>query len=272
KQVNTLNEAGHNIKLQLLDHHGSGEKSAKRYDWYYLDTTRSATKIVYDYFIENYPTFLSLCENNFEILINSINAVDIWIDDSEYFEFGKVCLTMIAKSYEINNTLFSNENRDYRLYLLEKSLDYVSLEDAHIKLDEAIYSLKKQYLQLCSSNDTMENLSSKYLVQLLEDKKDELTVYYQGHKGLLTFTIGGISIPANAFLKANPDYDFFLDVSRRGKAGIRANGKLDVSKVAHNIANGGGHPNASGMAFDDWKDTVLYSDVKEYIENKLETK
>ncbi|RLA72093.1 MAG: phosphoesterase, partial [Epsilonproteobacteria bacterium] len=83
------------------------------------------------------------------------------------------------------------------------------------------------------------------------------------------FTIGGISIPANAFLKANPDYDFFLDVSRRGKAGIRANGKLDVSKVAHNIANGGGHPNASGMAFDDWKDTVLYSDVKEYIEKKL---
>ena len=36
-------------KLQLLDHHGSGEKTAEQYAWYFLDTKRSATLITYDW-------------------------------------------------------------------------------------------------------------------------------------------------------------------------------------------------------------------------------
>ena len=269
RDINRLNDNGFDIKLQLLDHHGSGQKSADKYDWYYLDTSRSATKIVYDYFKENYSEFDSLCEDGFDILIESINAVDIWLEDSEYFEFGKVCMTMIAKAYEINNTLFADENRKYRLNLLENTIKFINKDNANIQLDEMVYHIKKEYLKDNKANDTMDNLSSRYLVKMLDDKKDELTVYYKEHKGLLTFTLGGISIPANTFLKANKDYDFFIDVSRRGKASMRADGKLDVAKLADKIAKGGGHPNASGMAFDDWKDTIIYDNVKKYIQNKL---
>ncbi len=269
KTINNFNDDGYNIKLQLLDHHGTGQKFANKYDWYYLDTKRSATKITYEYFKENYKNFNSLCENNFDILIESINAVDIWLEESEYFEFGKVCMTMISKAQEINNMLFAEQNRDYRLSLLSNTIKYLSEENSNIKLDEAVYSLKKEYLKLDSQNNTMDNLSSKYLVKMLDDKKDELTIYHKKHKGLLTFTLGGISIPANAFLKANKDYDFFIDVSRRGKASFRADGKLDVSELASKIANGGGHPNAAGAAFSDWEETIKYKDVKEYIQKKL---
>jgi uncharacterized protein len=143
------------------------------------------------------------------------------------------------------------------------------MEDGHIFLDENIYHIKKQYLNLTNKNNTMDNLSSLYLVKSLEDKKDHLTVYYKGHKGLLTFTLGGISIPANTFLKENKDYDFFMDVSRRGKASLRADNKLDVSLLASKLAGGGGHPNASGLAFKDYKETIIYDDVKLYIEKKL---
>lgn len=268
--IKKLNENGFNIKLQLLDHHGTGLKSANKYDWYYLDTNRCATKIVYEYFKENYEEFNALCDENFDKLIESINAVDIWLEDSIHFEYGKVCMTMIARAQEINNTLFAFENRDYRLYLLNKALEYINQEDANIRLDEAVYKLKKEYLKLSTKDDTLENLSSHYLVKVLEDKKDELTVYCDGHKGLLTFTLGNISIPANTFLKANSDYDFFMDVSRRGKASMRADGKIDVAEVASKIAHGGGHPNASGMAFDDWKETTSYDKVKAYIEDKLQ--
>jgi len=271
KNIVKLNKDGFNIKLQLLDHHGTGSKSANKYDWYYLDTNRCATKIVYEYFKENYSEFEDKCEENFDILIESINAVDIWLEDSIYFEFGKVCMSMIASAYEINNTLFSKENLNYRLYLLSKTLNYITKKDANIKLDEAIYSLKKEYLKLTSHDDTMDNLSSRYLVKMLVDKKDDLTVYCQGHKGLLTFTLGNISIPANTFLKANDDYDFFMDVSRRGKSSMRADGKLNVSDIASKIAGGGGHPNAAGMAFDDWTETTNYADVKKFIENKLQS-
>ncbi len=54
KAVQDLCDRGRNINIILLDHHGSGEESAKKYEWYYLDTARCATKIVYDYALENF--------------------------------------------------------------------------------------------------------------------------------------------------------------------------------------------------------------------------
>ena len=271
KHINRLNDSGYNIKLQLLDHHGTGQKSANKFDWYFLDTSRSATKITYDYFIENYPEFEDLCEVDFDKLIDAINAVDIWKEKDELFEFGKVCMSMVSKSYEINNLLFSTKSREYKFYLMQNTIQYISMNDGHIKLDENVYRLKKEYLNLSSKDNTIDNLSSSYLVNSLEDIKENLTVMYKGQKGLLTYTLGGISIPANAFLKENPDYDFFIDISRRGKAGFRADNKIDVSILAQKLAGGGGHPNASGAAFNDFKETVIYDDVKKYIQAKLDS-
>ncbi len=270
RDIKNLNNNGFKIKLQLLDHHGSGQKSADKYDWYFLDTTRCATKITYDYFCEHYPGFKKSLPENFEKLINAINAVDIWLDDNTLFEFGKVCMSMISKAYEINNILFNQQSRDYKFYLLRQTLNFVTKEDGHISLDENIYNIKKDFLKLDTTNDTIDNLSSYYLVKSLDTKKDELTVHYQNKKGLLTYNLGNISIPANAFLRANQDYDFFIDINRRGRAGFRADNNLDVSVLAQKLANGGGHPNASGGAFKDFKETVIYSDVKRYVQNKLD--
>ena len=271
KQIDKLNANGYKIKLQLLDHHGTGQKSADRFEWYYLDTSRSATKITYDYFIDNYSEFKDLCEVDFDKLIDAINAVDIWKEKDELFEFGKVCMSMVSKSYEINNLLFSTKSREYKLYLMQNAIQFISMDDGHIKLDENVYRLKKEYLNISSKDNTLDNLSSFYLVNSLEDIKENLTVNYKGQKGLLTYTLGGISIPANAFLKENPDYDFFIDISRRGRAGLRADHKIDVSILAQKLAGGGGHPNASGAAFKDFKETVIYDDVKKYIQAKLDS-
>ena len=50
-EIDKLNLSGFSIRLKLLDHHGTGQKCANKFDWYYLDTSRSATKIVYDYLL-----------------------------------------------------------------------------------------------------------------------------------------------------------------------------------------------------------------------------
>jgi oligoribonuclease NrnB/cAMP/cGMP phosphodiesterase (DHH superfamily) len=270
KQINHLNKNNYNIKLQLLDHHSTGEQSAKKYSWYFLDNTKCATKIVFEYFIENYQNFLSQCSDGFKTLIEAIDDVDIWCEDDEYFEFGKVLMSLIAQANEINPTLFPDENRDYRLNILAKAIYFINRENGYILLDDYIQNLKKEYLNLATANDTLDNLSAKYLVYLLEDKKDDLTIYYQGHKGLLTFTLSNISIPANTFLKANKDYDFFINVGKRGTVALRADGKLNVATLAQKMANGGGHPNASGGAFKNWKEIVLYKDIKQFIEQKLQ--
>lgn len=269
KNINYLNNNGYNIKLQLLDHHKTGEKCALKYDWYYLDTSRSATKIVFDYFMENYEEFDSLCSDEFKTLVEAINDVDIWHDTDPYFEFGKVAMRLISSAYEINATLFPNENRDYRLQLLSDTLPFIHDDDGHISLDDAIHKLKKQYLQLDEQCDTIDNLMSKHLVHLLQNKKEELTVYHKEFKGILTFTLPNISIPANTFLKENPDYDFFVNIGRRGSAGFRANGNIDVADLASKLAGGGGHPNASGASFDDFKETIHYTNVKKFFEEKL---
>jgi len=270
RDIKKFNNDGFDVKLQLLDHHGTGQKSADKYDWYYLDTTRSATKITYDYFSEHYPSFLENCPTDYEYLIQAINAVDIWLEDDELFEFGKVCMSMVSKSYEINNTLFNSQSRNYKFFLLTQTLKYISQKNGHILLDENIYYMKKAFLQLDDQNNTLDNLSSTYLVKSLDTKKEELTIHYKDKKGLLTYNLGSISIPANAFLRANPDYDFFIDINRRGRTGLRANNNLDVSILAQKLAGGGGHPNASGAAFKDFKETVIYDNVKKFMQTKLD--
>ena len=270
-QINNLVSDGYKIKLQLLDHHISGAKSAKEFYWYFLDSNRSATKIVYDYMIEEFDAFDQDTKSWLEPLVNSINAVDIWLENEiKNFEFGKVLMSMITKVKEINNTLFPDLTRTFKFYLLKEASKFIDEKDAHIKLDNEIHFIKKEFLKLNEKDDTLDNLSATYLVKTLEDVKEELTVIYKGQKGILTYCLGSISIPANAFLKANLDYDFFIDINKKGNASFRANGKMDVSLMASKLANGGGHVNASGCKFDDFKESIDFLEVKTYIQNKLD--
>jgi len=269
--IKKLNQNGYNIKLQLLDHHGTGQKSADKYEWYYLNTSKSATKITYEYFSNNYLDFLVKTPKNFDLLIDAINSVDIWLEDQKLFEFGKVCMSMIAKAREISNILFTKENLEYRHYLLLAALPFIDKENGHILLDEQLYFIKKNYLSLNNTTtDTFDNTVAKLLTESLKNNKDIFTVYYKKHKGLLTYCLGGISISANEFLKQNNEYSFFIDVSRRGKASLRANNKLNVAQLAQKLGDGGGHPNASGCAFELWKEKVLYTDVKAFVQDKLD--
>ncbi|RXJ85777.1 DHH family phosphoesterase [Arcobacter cloacae] len=268
--VSKMNEDGYKIKLQLLDHHISGKKSSDSFYWYYLDDKRCATKIVYDYMFEEYEGFDCNTSAWLKPLVDAVNAVDIWLEhEKKNFEFGKVLMSMVTKVKEINNILFANLNREFKFYLLKEASKYLDEVDGHIKLDNEVHFMKKEFLKLSDKDDTLDNLSAIYLVKTLDDIKEELTVTYKEHKGLLTYCLGSISIPANAFLKANPDYDFFIDINKKGSASFRADGKLDVSILASKIANGGGHVNASGGKFEDFKETINFSDVKAYIQNKL---
>jgi len=271
KNVNELNQDGANITLQLLDHHASGQKSADKFDWYLLDTSRCATKIVYDYICNELDGYSDEVNEWLNPLVNAINAIDIWLDDdTNNFEFGKVCLRLVSRATEINQILFPDLNREYRIHLLKQAAQYVLKDNGNILLDNEMHFIKKRFLQLDDRDDTIDNLSAARLVYILEDKKDDLTVYYKEHKGLLTYTLGSISIPANAFLKANDDYDFFIDVGRKGHTSFRADGVVNVSLMAESMAKGGGHPNASGARFDDFKETIHYDDVKKFVQNKLD--
>ncbi|MDR2100569.1 MAG: 3'-to-5' oligoribonuclease B [Campylobacteraceae bacterium] len=254
------------VKLILLDHHQSGEECAKRFSWYFLDISRCAAKITYDFFSKIYGEKKELGR-----LSQVINAVDIWLDESADFELGKVCLNLIANSKELNRIMFDEANTRFMFCLLENSIRYMDKKEPHILLEDNIHAIKKSFFQ-SGDNDTLGNLVSKYNVEQLERLKDKMTIFYKGYKGILTFNIGAVSIIGNNFLVQNPDYDFFMDVTSRKTVSFRANGKADVSKIAQELANGGGHPNASGGAIASFRDSFSYENVKNQIIDLIKSK
>ena len=143
KEIKSLKDSGFDITLQLLDHHITGKVSAAKYDWYFLDDKRCATKIVFDYLLKEFKAPL----NDYKEWVDTVNAVDIWLEnEKENFEFGKVLMSMVTKVKEINNILFADQNRELKFYLLKEASKFLDEVDGHIKLDNEIHFMKKEFL------------------------------------------------------------------------------------------------------------------------------
>lgn len=130
-----------------------------------------------------------------------------------------------------------------------------------------IYILLKKVFKK-NENDTLNNLISKYIVDILTKNKDKFSVKFEGYKGLLTTNIGNVSVIGNDFLVSNHDeYDFFVDISSKKTFSFRSNGKCDVNMIAKKVVGGGGHVCASGGFFGAFKDSIDYEDIKNQVQN-----
>lgn len=257
------------VKLQLLDHHGSGQDSANKFDWYFLDTTRSATQITFDYVNENYelPAEVKVWLHPYVAIVD---AVDLWHQEKhEAFEYGKVCMRLVTETRELNRVMFADEDRAYKHALLFEAAQMLPLDNSNILLDETIHALKKNYFKK-DHDDTLDNLATAHIVELLGKEKADKTIYYKGYKGYLSYALGNTSIIGNGFLTAFDEYDFIVDVGPRGTMSLRANNKVDVSLIAKEWAGGGGHPNASGGRINGFKEQFRYDKVKQQIQNIID--
>ena len=268
-EVSKFNEKKMDVQLTLLDHHGSGEESAKKHEWYYLDVNRCATKITYDYVKEHFefnePTWMSK-------YVDIVNAVDLWLKDQhDNFEYGKVCMRLVTETKELNRTMFAEEDSFYKLTLLEEAVKFIDVENAPIVLDENIHAIKKHFFKKDVDN-TLDNLATDYVVKLLGNARKEKTIYYKGYKGFLSYGVGNTSIVGNGFLVAYPEYDFIVDVSYRGAMSLRANFQVNVAQISKEWANGGGHPNAAGGRIMGFKEQSRYDKVKQQIEALISDK
>ena len=265
KEILELNLNGYQVSYELLDHHKSGQECANKFEWYVLDTKRCATKIVYDTLLERFGLDESV-RVWLEPMVEMINSIDLWNEEGFAFEFGKVAMRLIVECKEVNRFMFDDEDRAYKLALLRESSCFLGDEKGHILLDNAILEMKKRYLKGSLLSDTLDNLVSRFQNELLGQKADRCSLYCEKYRGFLSYGIGNISVLANLFLKTHADFDFFLDVSARGNVSLRANGNCDVSAIAKKYFNGGGHPNASGGKIEDFKESFIYEDIKDFVE------
>ncbi len=273
KEGNALEKEAIKIgaKIVLLDHHATGQSASENFAWYYLDTTRSATKITYDW-LKNSFGFDK--DGNYEAIVEAINAIDIWVDDSPYFEFGRVLLGMISGAREVNRVVFANEDRDYKFWLIDSArrvLQEYSIEESPIEFDDKLHFIKKEFFK-GEKNDTKDNLVANYITKILTKNKDKMSIEFEGKKGILTYSTGNTSLIGNNFLLKNEDFDFYMDVNSRGNFSLRSNDKVDVSLMAQKIGNGGGHPNASGGKIENYKDYFVYSKLRDSIQEYLKQK
>jgi len=258
-------------KIVLLDHHGTGANAAEKFAWYYLDTTKCATVITYEWLQSNFDFDKA---NNFKPIVEAINSIDIWVEDSKYFPYGRVLLGMISGAREVNRVVFANEDREYKMSLIESAkeiLEKYPLEEAPIALDDALHKIKKDFF-IEEKNDTKDNLVANFVTNILTKNRDNMSIEYQGKRGILTYSTGNTSLIGNNFLVANDDFDFYMDVNSRGGFSLRSNNKVDVSKMAAKIGNGGGHPNASGGKIENYKDSFVYEKLRDFVQNYLKEK
>ncbi len=244
------------ILLLLLDHHKTGQECFETFEWYYLDSSRCATKITYDFFAALYGE-----DKTLSAFVDVVNAVDIWLENDPNFELGKVCMGLVSGAKEVNKVMFPNENSAYIFSLLHDAQTYFTCNDAPIALDDALHQIKKKFFKV-ADNNTLSNLVSSYNVKLLTNAKDKMLIHYKHYQGILTYNIGNVSVIGNDFLTANPDIDFFMDITSKKTISLRSNGKVDVSQMAAHLANGGGHHNASGGLLSNFKDAFIYDTIK----------
>lgn len=250
---------GKKAKLLLLDHHQSGAECASKFNWYFLDSSRCAAKITYDFFSAIYGD-----NDELKKFSEVVNAVDIWLKDDKNFEMGKVCLGLVANAKEINKVMFEKQSGEYIFNLIKRAREFFTDKNDYIGLDEAVFGFKKEFFKR-DKDDTLSNLISDYVVNLLTEDKERFMIRYGEFKGILTYNIGNTSVIGNDFLVANQDCDFFIDVTSKKTLSFRANGKIDVSAMAKNLVGGGGHVNASGGMFAGFKDSFNYENIKAQI-------
>ena len=271
QKIEELKINGVDVELLLLDHHISGQECADKYEWYHLDSTRCASKITFDTLILREKMLDSTREKWIRNASEMINSVDIWLEDGYKFDFGKVAMGAISGSFELNRFMFDEEHRFYKFAILESAREFLEQPNGEVAFDNALYEIKKRALGGNPQTETMDTITSNAQVKLLSQKKDSCTIFYNDKKGFLSYSMGGVSVLANLFLRTNSEYDFYLDVNPRGNVSLRANGNCDVSEMSRELFNGGGHKNASGGKIEGFKESFSYVDIKsqiEYILNK----
>jgi len=256
------------IDLQLLDHHQTGAPQAKEYNWYHLDTTKCATLLTFEYFKTKHPnvTIPALMMQ----YVAAVNAFDLWNEQDEWFEFGKVLNRYLVEAKEVNKMLFKDDNAAYRLAILQSTFPYLE-GNRYIELDDDLIRHKKIALG-GERRDTLDNLTSDYITALLTKRKEDMVIYYGDHKGVLTTQIGNTSVLGNSFLKANPEFHFFMDVAPTGNVSLRADNQMDVSEMAVKLFGGGGHANASGGRMGNLRDIYAYNVLRGTVQSFIDEK
>ncbi|RKY52784.1 MAG: hypothetical protein DRP93_07570 [Candidatus Neomarinimicrobiota bacterium] len=250
---------GTNVSLQLLDHHASGQAMADHYDWYYLDSTKSATSIVAEW--------LGLDRTGdkyIKTLVAATNAADIFLTEDELFPLGRVLADFVFSAKEIPAMVgFKREYLiDTLTYMVEEYFDH-----GHVELEENLLRMKKEILieEGSTSVMTLKDVVVKRLGAIIMESHYNYTLMLGGASVCITYDAPYPSDLANRITDNYEQFNLFINISKAGGVSVRSNDHIDSSVVARDLFGGGGHPKASGGFIKNLPEFFSYEDVKKFL-------
>jgi len=205
--------------VQLYDHHSSGYILSKKYSWYYLDDSKSASLI------------FSEKENVFSQLTESVNSYDLWLE-TDFLNFGCFLSEFINKDL----LFYFNEDKIKFFNYYFNFLEYNFYENIQ-KLENLQYSLFLDRFDFNKST-LKQNISYKYF-------KDMLKIPVKG-KYIFLFDIDReyFQYISQYLLSENKNLIIVL-ISKNGRLSFRSNLE-NVYELSSCYFNGSGHEKASG--------------------------
>jgi oligoribonuclease NrnB/cAMP/cGMP phosphodiesterase (DHH superfamily) len=212
-------DKGYNVKL--YDHHIAGEQFAKKYNWYYLDTSKSASLI------------FSEKENIFSELTSAVNSYDMW-EESKSLELGCYLSEFINKEvlFYFNEEKIKFFIKHFNFIEQTKKEEYTIeyLEEIQINL---IQKTLKEY-----KGTIKQRLAKKYTEEMFKQPiKNKYIFMYDIDREYFQYI-------SQNLLKENDNLIIVL-LSKNGRLSFRSK-KEDVNTLAKIFFNGSGHINASG--------------------------
>lgn len=260
------------IELQLLDHHKTGAPVAEKYSWYHLDESKCATKITYEYFVSK--GLISEFDEETKTFANIVNDLDMWFTENTYFKKGKLLSNCIFNlSYPFPREIKEEKNKFIR-FMLPKvfKLIYEGNSVSNIE-NHLLNSIKELFVK----DFIPEEIYNDPEV-LIDDKYNYYTAERIAKMDFPIFNFSGINIKvfygmdsgvfqniANIMVIEGKDFEACLNILRTGKLSLRSRADIDVSIVAKEYFNGGGHKNACGGFLTTEKKEWKQEEVMEHL-------
>lgn len=259
---------GFDLNFVVLDHHISGKDVAEVKSWYNLDTTKSGTRLTFDYLVSKFD--LNRDDQNLitlRDLVDIVDTYDLWNkNDIGNFEIGKMYTFYLSlldkmiprKCYGDKYDLIAREFIGYNVGYIYNDGDAMTALQKSIKSNCPLTTEPDPYT-LCN---VIESLQVDELSRLMEEQwESEIDTFYFTKVNkfecnlFVVFTPIPMSSGAmNKFLELMPEVKAICLVGDDGTCSFRSNNQLDVSLLAKHMG-GGGHKNAAGCKVES-RDTI----------------
>lgn len=217
--INNFYEKGFDITL--YDHHISENNLENKFKWYFVDKSKSASKI------------FSEKENIQSTFTDAVNSYDIWTENDNLI-LGCLLSEFINKEplfyFNEDKVLFFNAYFDF----------FEGKEFLEIETNENLFI--KKYLNNYDNNISVKmNLSKKYMEDM------PLIPIKQKYIFLFDLDREYFQYVSQYILKDNPNYIVVL-ISKNGRLSFRS--KIEDVNYLSSFFRGGGHKNAAGGTLD----------------------